>query len=164
MSVCLFVCPRSHAIFFAWTGAERLSSVDWCGASLALAWSPKNGEVFRIGRMGLSSGALKTGMCSGSPREKKMLTAPFLTTAERKKKNGDTIRIGWEIRCLPYAGFFCIHPNALTLAEVLISTLRWPGAGPNWEALSCLEHISLGGISRRKNVSKRNLQKCKFWR
>ena len=24
--------------------------MDWCGASLTLAWSPKNGEVFRIGR------------------------------------------------------------------------------------------------------------------
>ena len=30
-----------HAICFA--------SVDWCGASFALAWSPKNGEVFQIG-------------------------------------------------------------------------------------------------------------------
>ena len=29
------------------TGAERHSSMDWCGASVALAWSPKNGEVFR---------------------------------------------------------------------------------------------------------------------
>ena len=45
----MYMSP-SHAIFFAWTGAERPSSVDWCGASLALAWSPKNGEVFRIGR------------------------------------------------------------------------------------------------------------------
>ena len=40
----------SNAIFFAWTGAEHPLSVDWCGASLALAWSPKNGEVFQIRR------------------------------------------------------------------------------------------------------------------
>ena len=55
------VCPRlcdfvtlspSHAIFLGpWTGAERHSSEDWCGASLALAWSPKNGDVFRNGRV-----------------------------------------------------------------------------------------------------------------
>ena len=36
--------------FFAWTGVECPLAVDSCGASLALAWSPKNGEVFRIGR------------------------------------------------------------------------------------------------------------------
>ena len=33
-----------------WTGAGRPSSVDWCGVSLALAWSPKNREEFQIGR------------------------------------------------------------------------------------------------------------------
>ena len=31
-----------------WTGAEPPLSVDWCKASLALAWSFKNVEVFQI--------------------------------------------------------------------------------------------------------------------
>ena len=44
----IFICPLPM-LFFAWTWAERSSSVNWCGASLALAWSPKNGEAFRIG-------------------------------------------------------------------------------------------------------------------
>ena len=50
-------------------------SVDWCGAPLTLAWSPKNGEVFQIGR---------------DPPPKKyiyiniQLSAPFLTPAETK--------------------------------------------------------------------------------
>ena len=35
----------------------------------------------------------------------KMLSAPFLTPAETKN-TGATIRIGQEIWCLPYAGFF----------------------------------------------------------
>ena len=25
--------------------------MDWCGASVTLAWSPKNGEVFQNGRI-----------------------------------------------------------------------------------------------------------------
>ena len=41
-------------VFFARTGAERPLSMDWCRASLALAWSYKNGEAFRIGRNGIS--------------------------------------------------------------------------------------------------------------
>ena len=66
--VTLFVCPLPMQFFASmdwcgaslvrglvrsvprpWTGAEPPLTVDWCGASLALAWSPKNGEVFRIG-------------------------------------------------------------------------------------------------------------------
>ena len=39
----------SHAIIVAWTGAESPLSVDWCGAFIALAWSPLNGEGFGIG-------------------------------------------------------------------------------------------------------------------
>ena len=44
--LCIYPLPMQ---FFAWTGAERPLSVDWCGASLPLAWSPKRGEMFRIG-------------------------------------------------------------------------------------------------------------------
>ena len=49
--VCVSVCPLPMRFFFlrGWTGAERASSVDWCGLCHALAWSPKNGEVFQIG-------------------------------------------------------------------------------------------------------------------
>ena len=56
-----FVCPLPMHFFCVrglvrsapcpWTGAERPSSVDWCGASLALVWRPKKGEVYRIGRV-----------------------------------------------------------------------------------------------------------------
>ena len=61
----------SHASFFAWTGAERPLSVDWCIASLPLAWSPKNGEVFQIGHDVFLF-------------VKKKLSAPFLTPAKTK--------------------------------------------------------------------------------
>ena len=43
--------PLVRRVAPPWTGAERPLSMDWCGASLALAWSPKNREVFRIGRV-----------------------------------------------------------------------------------------------------------------
>ena len=46
VSVCLSV-PFPCNFLRPWTGADCPSSVDWCGASLALAWSPKKGEVFR---------------------------------------------------------------------------------------------------------------------
>ena len=36
-----------HVIFFAST--ECNSTMDWCRASIGLAWSPKNGEVFQNG-------------------------------------------------------------------------------------------------------------------
>ena len=43
----LCVCPLPMRFFLSgWTGAELASSVDWCGSCLALALSPKNGEVF----------------------------------------------------------------------------------------------------------------------
>ena len=45
--MCRYMSP-SHVFFFAWTGAERPLSLDWCGASLAIAWSPKNGEDFGL--------------------------------------------------------------------------------------------------------------------
>ena len=44
--VCCFLSP-SHAIFLR--GLGHPSSLDWCGESNALAWSPKNGEVCQIG-------------------------------------------------------------------------------------------------------------------
>ena len=50
--ICLSVCPLFVKFFLRlWTGAERHSSMDWCGASVALAWSPKNGEVFQNGQV-----------------------------------------------------------------------------------------------------------------
>ena len=52
VAMSVYVSPPP--VFFLlrpWTGAECPSSVDWCRASLALAWSSKNGEVFQIGRI-----------------------------------------------------------------------------------------------------------------
>ena len=49
LSVCLFVPFPCDFFLRGWTCAEPASSVDWCKSCLALAWNPKNGEVFQIG-------------------------------------------------------------------------------------------------------------------
>ena len=55
MSICLsvYLSVPFHIIFVLppWTGAEGHLSMDWCGASVALAWSPKNRDVFQNGRI-----------------------------------------------------------------------------------------------------------------
>ena len=50
MSIYLLPVPLQVNFLRPWTGVEGHSSMDWCGLSVALAWSPKNGELFQNGR------------------------------------------------------------------------------------------------------------------
>ena len=49
VSLYIYLSVPFHVIFLLrpWTGAECHSSMDWCGASVGLAWSPKN-CIFRV--------------------------------------------------------------------------------------------------------------------
>ena len=99
MSVrCLLYIVPIPCNFFAWTGAKRPTSVDWCGAFLALVWSPKNRKVFQIGRdsppLPATAAMVATATTTAAGgnggkflfwQKKVMLSAPFFDASGNKK-------------------------------------------------------------------------------
>ena len=83
----------SHAVFCVWKLVHASLVRELVHASVAQAWSPKNGDQIQ------ASLAVKSGPQKWRPK----VAQPLQNCI------APTICIGQEIRCLPYAGFFYFY-------------------------------------------------------